>query len=188
MTQAAIANEIKPKYLGKKVTREEYLDLYDDGFKYDMIDGVLLMAPSPFYPHSSTQLKFSHILQQYLDKFPIGRAFLELDIFLPDGGDVLRPDISFVLKEKSSIIIGHIHGTPDLVCEILSSSTKDRDLGIKKDRYLKNGVKEYWVCDPESKKTLLYEHQSGQWEEKSGEKVESSLLKGFSIDQKELFS
>ena len=81
----------KPRYHGLRITREEYLDLEDDGFQYDMIDGVLCMSPSPFYKHSDA---FSEILRQFRNYFHanrIGSALGEIDVYLPDNDDVLRP-------------------------------------------------------------------------------------------------
>ena len=178
----------KPLYDGMKVTREEYLDLEDDGFKYDMIDGVLYMSPSPFFKHSDA---FSEILRQFRNYFhsqEAGRAVGEIDVYLPDNSDVLRPDITIILKENYSIIKGHIHGVPDIVVEVLSEATYRRDLGIKADRYLSNGVKEYWIADPDEKTIALWINQSKKnWEKKGGKTLESTILSGFILKQEEVF-
>lgn len=175
-------------YHGLKVTREEYLDLDDDGNKYDMVDGVLIMAPSAEFEHGKLQVLFSHLLRTYLDKKPLGELAAEIDIFLPDGGDVLRPDASFILNENTHIIKKHIHGAPDLVVEVLSESTRSRDLGVKADRYLKCGVKEYWIIDPQTRTVQAWINRLNLWEKREGSAPESELLPGFSVAADQLFS
>jgi Uma2 family endonuclease len=179
----------KPRYDGLKVTREEYLDLEDDGFKYDMIDGVLHMSPSPFFKHSDA---FSEMITQFRNYFhsqSAGSALGEIDVYLPDGEDVLRPDITVILKDNYGIIKGHIHGVPDIVVEILSDSTYKRDLGVKADRYLSNGVKEYWIADPDEKTISLWINvDKKSWNKKEGNHLESSVLSGFILKREEVFA
>jgi Uma2 family endonuclease len=178
----------KPLYDGLKVTRKEYLDLEDDGFKYDMIDGVLVMSPSPFYKHGESQARLSHEFIKYFDKINTGKVINEVDVYLPDGEDVLRPDITIILKENYGIIKGHIHGVPDIVVEILSESTYKRDLGVKADRYLSNGVREYWMADPDEKNIFLWINDNKKsWNKKEGNHLRSSVLNGFILKQKDLF-
>ena len=171
----------KPLYHGQHVTREEYLDLPEDGFKYDMIEGVLYMTPSPLYEHGKIQGKFIQLLNNFLDKKLIAEVVSEIDVLLPDGGDVLRPDISLILNENLSIVKKHIHGAPDLIVEILSESSKQRDLGVKADRYLACGVKEYFIVDPEEKSLQLWLNQKEKWQKNQGEEIKSILLDGFIV-------
>lgn len=181
------SEKLKPRYHGERVTREEYLDLPDDGFKYDMIEGVLFMAPSPNFDHNDVNGAFTHLIRSALAKHKIGRVAPETDLFLPDGDDVLRPDICFILNENTQIIKTHIHGVPDLVCEILSPATRKRDLSIKADRYLKSGVKEYWILDPEEKEIHLWLNRQGKWEKHAGDHLTSTLIPGFEADKSSIF-
>ena len=89
-----------PRYESLRVSREEYLDLEDDGFRYDMIDGVLYMSPSPNFEHANYAGNFYLIVGNYLKKQKIGKVVMEMDVLLPDGGDVVRPDISVLLSEN----------------------------------------------------------------------------------------
>lgn len=56
------------------------------------------------------------------------------------------------------------HGAPDLVIEILSPSTASNDRGTKFDTYEKNGVREYWMVDPDAKFTEVYRHDGSRFE------------------------
>jgi len=185
---AQVLSKQKPKYHGMKVTREIYLDLEDDGYKYDMIDGVLYMSPSAFFEHNRIIFRICGFLNDYFKKNQIAEAVPETDVFLPDRGDVLRPDISVILKENYDIIKGHIHGVPDIVFEVLSSSTRTRDLGIKADRYLKNGVKEYFIIDPENKTISLWQNNNKiDWQKLENNRA-SYILPDFKLIEPEIFS
>lgn len=179
--------EFKPLYQGRKVTIAEYLDLEEDGFKYDMIEGVLYLAPPPNIDHGKTQFKFSGKLAAFLNKTDRGEAFTEGDILLPDGGDVLRPDVAFVLHDNPGKIDKYFHGTPDLICEILSDSTARRDLGVKADRYLANGVREYWIVDPRDRSLQLWLNRGGHWEKRRSATIASELLPEFVVSTSDLF-
>lgn len=181
-----------PRYAGLRVTREQYLDLDEDpDYRYDVIDGVMHVSPSPNADHSEAGVEFAYRLRHYLESHPVGKAYIELDVLLPDGGDPVRPDIQFIAKENLHIVQNHVHGTPDLVVEILSDSTDHRDLGTKADRYLKCGVKEYWILDPRNQSLRVrYNEGAGadrRWNEVTGERPKSRLLKGFQVTAKQIF-
>jgi Uma2 family endonuclease len=89
--------------------------------------------------------------------------------------------------------MGHIHGVPDIVVEVLSDSTRERDLGAKADRYLSNGVKEYWIADP-SKKTLdlwineLTDSPKRSWRKINADEIQSKVLPELVIKPGEVFT
>jgi Uma2 family endonuclease len=176
-----------PKYSGMHVSREEYLDLEEDGFRYDMIEGVLHLSPSPEFEHSSRSGNLFYKIKSYLQERKIAHIVFETDVFLPDKKDVVRPDISVILNENMNIVKKHIHGSPDLVAEVLSPSTRNRDLGIKAERYLSCGVKEYWIVDPENSKIHLWRNLGNEWKKESGDELVSSVLQGLVIVKKEIF-
>jgi Uma2 family endonuclease len=179
---------VAPRYHGRPVTREEYLDLADDGFQYNMEQGVLYVAPSHDPEHGKLQLDFGSELREFLRKHSLGQVMVEVDALLPDGGDVVRPDISFVRSERARILLKHIHGAPDLICEVLSDSTRARDLGEKADRYLKSGVREYWIVDSSDRSIQLWINRGESWEKRAESVLQSELLPGFSIDVPAFFT
>ena len=116
-----------------KISYEEYLTLPDNGKQYQLLDGELIVTPSPNTRHQwilnmLRQALTGHVLSHALGKVfpaPIDEVLSELN--------VLQPDILFVSCEREAIITeAHIAGAPDLVVEILSPSTSKRDRGIKK--------------------------------------------------------
>ncbi len=179
-----------PRYEGLKVTREQYLDLPDDGYKYDVIDGVMHMSPSAFYPHNRVAVKLARLIDDYLEANNLGETVPETDVLLPDGGDPLRPDISVLLNESFDKVYGHIHGAPDIVVEVLSESSRERDLDLdlKADRYLTTGVKEYWIADPDAHALQIWVNDNKRaWQRRQGEAVKSDILAQLRIDQSWIF-
>lgn len=170
-----------PRYENLPVTREEFLDLEEDGFLYDMIEGVLHLSPSPDFKHSDIAGNFYFEVRKYLQSHPIGKVVFETDVLLPDGGDVLRPDISVILNENLGIVKKHIHGAPDLIAEVLSPSTRHRDLGVKALRYLKTKVREYWIIDPSENRIEVWRNNDREWAKESGLSLESHILPGLII-------
>jgi Uma2 family endonuclease len=103
-----------------------------------------------------------------------------LDVYLDEIANAVQPDLIVVLKDNLKIIDrrGHIHGVPDLLIEILSESNKKHDLVRKKSLYERFGVKEYWIIDPETKKTIGFELKNGHYASINGETglIKSNLL------------
>jgi Uma2 family endonuclease len=132
----------------KKYTYEDYLKT-PEGERYELIEGELLMTPSPVPKHQgiSRELEF-HILQ-FVKANDLGEVFdAPCDVYL-DNENVVQPDILFISKEKLNIIgEKNIQGAPDLVIEIISENTAYRDFVQKKRLYAKFGVKEYWIVIP----------------------------------------
>lgn len=138
-----------------KLTYEDFCALPDDGKRYEILDGDLYMSPSPITVHQRIVGRLYSILDEHARKKGLGEAFVApFDVVL-DEHDIVVPDVSFVSKAKQGIITdANIQGAPDLVVEVLSPSTKGRDLRDKRNIYARCGVDWYWIIDPEDK-TLL---------------------------------
>ena len=77
-------------------------------------------------------------------------------VFLTETNrDWVEPDI-MVVCNKDKIHDDGIHGAPDLVVEITSPSTKKKDSGVKLFKYRTEGMREYWIVDPEEESTAFY--------------------------------
>ena len=84
---------------------------------------------------------------------------------MPDG-NVFQPDL-IVVKKENCDILKHgkaIYGVPDMVVEVLSKSTRKRDVTVKKDAYEANGVKEYWIVNPWEKSVAVYILRDGKFQ------------------------
>ncbi len=141
----------EPLYAGMRMSADEYERLEDDGFHYEVIDGVVVMAPSPNSEHQAVLCEIIKQLGVFLDDHPIGRVLCEMDVrFGPLH--VYQPDALFISKSRMTRRTPRVHVVPEMVLEILSPGTKRRDLGTKKTDYERFGVDEYWIIDPAAKR------------------------------------
>ena len=140
----------------KRYTYDDYLKTPDDK-RYELIEGELLMTPSPITNHQRISGRIEFELRKFVSENDLGEVFdAPYDVHLDDE-NVVQPDIMFISKERSKIIgEKNLQGAPDLVVEILSESTAYRDLIQKKRLYARFCVKEYWIVIPEEESVGIY--------------------------------
>jgi Uma2 family endonuclease len=119
----------------------------DDGNRYEVVYGELLVTPSPRPWHQVLVQRLSLALGKYLEREPAG-SLLESPADISWGPDVLvQPDVFVVpLDEIRTLTWGRIQ-TLLLVAEVLSPSTSRADRFLKRLRYREAGVPLYWVVD-----------------------------------------
>ena len=122
----------------------------------------------------------------------LGEVFIApCDVVLSET-DVVQPDLLFVSKERSHIINeDNIRGAPDLVIEILSPSTAQRDRTLKRTLYALHGVPEYWQADTDAKIAMVLTLDDGEYKVAGiygeGQMLVSPLLQGFTLDIDKIF-
>ncbi len=168
-----------------RFTVREYMTTPPDK-RYQLLDGEMLLAPSPTQRHQAIAAQLFVALRQFVNDNSLGRVwFAPLDVVLSEY-DVAQPDILFVSDARSGIITdANIQGAPDLVVEILSPATADYDRGYKRLLYGRHGVREYWLVDPDAGGvdviTMGAEGPELYSSFQSGGTLTSPLLEGFSM-------
>lgn len=186
-------------------TYKDYCSWPDDE-RWELIEGTAYdMSPAPVRKHQKISSILHTIINNYLSGKPCESYAAPFDVLFPASKDqltdeittVVQPDIS-VICDKSILTDAGCTGAPDMLIEILSPSTAKKDMDEKYHLYEKHGVKEYWVVDPGSEYIRIFipdenkKYGPGKLyslTDKSAPETtaESLLLKGFSIDFKELF-
>lgn len=133
----------------KKLTYADYVQIPEDGCQHEIIDGEHYVNPAPNTNHQAVSRRLQFLLYTQIEQTKRGVVInAPYDIQLSEH-DILQPDLVVVLGHRQHIITPtKIKGTPDVVIEILSPSSESRDRRIKRDRYQKAGVPEYWIVDP----------------------------------------
>jgi Uma2 family endonuclease len=147
----------------KPFTYADYLNLPDDGKRYEIIDGELYMVPAPTLDHQRSVREFLFVLTDFFKKHPIGEVFPAPTDVIFSEINVLQPDIVVVLKEKFDILTReNIRGTPDLVLEVLSPGTEKRDRTEKLEKYARFGVQEYWMVNEDNETVEIWRRRGNE--------------------------
>ncbi len=141
----------------KPFTADDYFAIPEEGSKYQLIHGDLLVSPSPSTFHQLIITRLFIRLGCYVESRNIGTLFVApFDVELSDF-DVYQPDICFFSNARKHCIRKQgAKGAPDLIVEVLSPATAERDKGMKRRIYAKSGVDEMWIIDPEVSNLTLY--------------------------------
>ena len=176
-----------------KFTYEDYRTAPPDK-RYELLDGDLLVNPAPNLKHQEIESRLGSRLARFIEARGLGKFyFAPCDVVLSDT-DVVQPDLLFVSLARAHLLIGgdNVRGAPDLVVEILSPGTADRDRGYKRALYAKHGVKEYWLVDPAAETVSLLLPRDGDlvvsYTFGRNETLRSPLLAGFELDLDDIFS
>jgi Uma2 family endonuclease len=142
-------------------TYADYAALPDDEQRYEIVDGVLFMAPAPNEAHQTAALEIASHLRAYVKLKNLGRVYIApFDVEL-DYRTVVQPDVLVVLNAHlERITFSRVIGAPDLVVEISSPGTVGHVRTDKQLAYARAGVPEYWIADPASRtvEVLALEH------------------------------
>ena len=179
--------EVRELARRRLLTAEDLASLPDDGNRYEVIGGQLIVSPSPTYRHQRASLKLGNALDTFLTSSGVGQAVAApMDVHLSNN-DVVQPDLLVVLSERSNIIQDRgIKGAPDLVIEILSPSSISNDFLRKSKLYERFGVREYWIVNPESEivsvQTLDGDRYALSIDYGRDDTLTSTVLDGFTLD------
>lgn len=174
-----------------KLTFADYRATPEDK-RYELLNGELLEIPSPGEAHQRFQADLGLRLGTHIRERKIGRLYFSLTEVVLSDVDVVQPDLLFVSNERMDIIVpSGAHGAPDLVVEILSAATAERDKGYKRALYAQHGVKEYWLVGTDAGTiTVLLLGDTGYdvvGTFGEGDTLTSPTLRGFRLELDDLF-
>ena len=154
------------KAVDPRVTYAELEQWPDDGRRYELYGGEVIVVPAPLPIHQVVALRLFRILDEYA-RTTGGLALASpLDIVFSEY-DVLQPDVVFFDPERRQQIDlqSAIRIVPNLVVEVLSRSTAARDRGRKRDVFADYEVSEYWIVDPTVRTLEILTNRSRRFEQ-----------------------
>ena len=148
-----------------RVTFAELQTWPDDGRRYELYDGEVIVVPSPFLRHQRVAAHLEDILRDYEAATGGLVVHAPFDIVFSEH-NVLQPDIVFFTKERRHLLHEWeaTRAAPDLAVEILSRSTEVRDRGRKKDILARFAVPECWIVDPAKNSLEIYVLRGSSYE------------------------
>ena len=176
-----------------KLTYEDYCAAPADN-RYELLGGELIMVPAPNIKHQTVQVKLTTRLGLFIEGRALGTLLTApCDVFLSDS-NIVQPDLLFVSREREHLLSDgeKVRGAPDLVVEILSPSTADKDRGSKRELYGRHGVAEYWLVDPIAETVSIHRQRGGVLAAADtfsrGQMLRSPLLAGLELRLDDVFS
>ncbi len=133
------------------ITWRDVQQMPDDGNRYEVIEGDVYVTPASTLRHQRVSWRLGKALDRLLEEPGYGVVVpAPFGVEFPATGEGVQPDLLFVSVERRGIITdAGLTGAPDLAVEVLSPSTASRDRGIKLRLYERQGVREYWIVDPD---------------------------------------
>ncbi|WP_168120865.1 type II toxin-antitoxin system Phd/YefM family antitoxin [Paenibacillus sp. HB172176] len=185
------------QYGGKKVSYEEFMEIYEKSdLRMEFINGEIVLLASPNTFHQDIAGNLHVILRSFLKGGACKVFFAPFDVHFFkkdfDTPDVMQPDLLIACDtEKTVNEKGRYMGTPELCIEILSKSTRTKDMVDKLNTFMLSGVKEFWIVDPDKRTVIVYGFQDCSIEEymsyKEGDILQSVTFKALRIPVGDIF-
>ena len=176
-------------------TWEDYLRLPENGKRYEIIEGVLHVAPAPTFDHQFSVVELLAEMHRFVKTHRLGLVLTApFDVRLPGVANPVQPDVVF-FRTGNEPRAGdkQFLGVPDLIVEVLSPGSLRVDREVKLAAYEKAGVSEYWLVDNQPRSITVYTLRGERrgYEElgrfRAHEKVRSAVLAGFETAVAPLF-
>jgi Uma2 family endonuclease len=143
----------------RPLTRADLEAMPDDGHRYELIDGALIVTPAPSLSHQRVLAALYRLLHHACPA-ELEVLFAPFDVALADD-TLVEPDL--LVARRCDLTERELPTAPVLAVEVLSPSTRRIDLTLKRDRYREAGCASYWVIDPAGPEVTAWELRGGEY-------------------------
>lgn len=190
-----VAESAEPYSRNKeKISYEDFIKYTEQSNnRYEYIDGEVYLLSSPSYFHQRIIVELMNIMYNWFDGKKCKPLTAPFDVTLvkDDKKNVAQPDIMVICDTDNINEKGRYKGTPTLVIEVLSESTRRMDMLKKLDLYSSSGVSEYWIVNPFNREVYVYFYEEYDIKDykvyKEGEVLYSTAFQGLEIPLKKVF-
>ena len=171
---------------GVRLTERQFVDWCPPEVVAEWVDGEVILVPTETPSHNDREGFLGAVVRGFVEHHDLGRVFTgTVPVRLPDRRRRRVPDVVFVAAARSHIIRDtHIDGAPDLIAEIVSPDSVERDWVTKRGEYERAGVREYWIADPRHERFVAYALRGKAYraiDPDDDGRVHSRVLKGLYI-------
>lgn len=191
-------NAVDYQYGGKKVSYEEFMEIYEKStLRMEFINGEIYILGSPSIGHQEILGRLHLVFSQYFKEkkcrvflAPFDVHFYKKDFNEPD---LMQPDLLVICDLEGNVNDKDRYmGTPTLLIEILSDSTRNKDMIDKLNTYRLSGVEEYWIVDQKQENLLVYRFKNREIDRYKvygrKETLQSFFFQGLLVDVDSIFN
>lgn len=174
----------------RKLTYDDYVKLPEDLRRHEIIDGKHVVNPAPGTYHQTVSRRIQFQLYTQIELREAGSVYNSPTDLQLSETDIVQPDLIIILKHNQTIITpAKIEGTPDLVVEILSSSSMANDRVLKQELYRRAGIPEYWIVDPDARNVEQFVLRGDSYAPLGGraDDIMPEVIKGVRVNLKEVW-
>lgn len=180
----------------KKYTYADYLT-WSEEERWEIINGVPYLQAAPTWQHQAVLLELARQFANYLQDKSCRVFTAPFDLRIPEANEkdeettnVVQPDI-IIICDNSRLKKTGYYGVPELIIEVVSPSTGQKDKIEKFNLYEKAGVKEYWIVEPDEKVVMVFTLEEGRYGRpqmySEEDKVKVSIFDNLVIELKPVF-
>ena len=180
----------------KKYTYADYLT-WSEEERWEIINGVPYLQVAPTWQHQAVLLELARQFANYLQDKSCRVFTAPFDLRIPEANEkdeetinVVQPDI-IIICDNSRLKKTGYYGVPELIIEVVSPSTGQKDKIEKFNLYEKAGVKEYWIVEPDEKVVMVFTLEEGRYGRpqmySEEDKVKVSIFDNLVIELKPVF-
>jgi Uma2 family endonuclease len=177
----------------KKIwTDEEFMSLPDDGNRYEVVDGELIVMANSGMEHGHLAQLLGYFLTGFVLTHKLGVTCDSSTAFKMKEGNKRSPDLSFIAKDRlqglKRLPKGFFEGSPDLAIEIISPNNTFEEIHNKLVEYFENGTRLSWVINPDEESVLVYRSPKPTRLLKLEDNLDGEeILPGFTLPLSQLF-
>lgn len=186
------------QYGGKKVSYREFMEIYEkSNLRMEFINGEIYPLSSPTINHQEILSRLHLAFYEYFKGNKCRVYFAPFDVHFRKKDfkepDVMQPDLLVICDIEGNINEkGKYMGTPALVVEILSDSTRSKNMVHKLNTYMLSGVEEYWIVDPGLELVIVYSFKNYEIDRfkffKTGDTAQSFIYDCLMLDVSDLLA
>jgi Uma2 family endonuclease len=180
----------------KKYTYADYLT-WSEEERWEIINGVPYLQAAPTWQYQAVLLELARQFANYLQDKSCRVFTAPFDLRIPEANEkdeettnVVQPDI-IIICDNSGLKKTGYYGVPELIIEVVSPSTGQKDKIEKFNLYEKAGVKEYWIVEPDEKVVMVFTLEEGRYGRpqmySEEDKVKVSIFDNLVIELKPVF-